>query len=451
MPPATLDRRTVFSWSMYDFANSAFTTLVVTFVYATFFAQSMAGDEITGTAWWTRGVAVSAILIALLSPFMGALADRGGYRKRFMIAFSIVSVVATVMLYFFLPYEAAQAAGKTSHFAWALVWFVIANVAFEMGIVFNNAFLPDIAPADKIGRVSGSGWALGYVGGLLCLVVALIGFVFPEQPILGFSKEAGENIRATNLLVAAWFAVFSLPAFLVLKEQPAVKTGPAAPLIPSTLLQLRRTFTEVRRYRQIVRLLIARLIYNDGLVTIFGLGGIYVGITFGFDFQQILVFGIVINVAAGLGSYIFGFLDDKLGGKQTILLSIIGLSVATLIGALTPNAPINIFGLTIEGRSIMWGVGVLIGIFSGPNQAASRSLLGRFVPPDKENEFYGFYAFSGKATAFLGPFLFGVLTSVFGTQRAGITIVFVLFLVGGLLLMRVDEADGIRLANQNAP
>jgi UMF1 family MFS transporter len=419
------DRRAVWSWALYDFANSPFTTLVVTFVYAAYFTRAIAPDEISGTTLWSRGVTITALTVALLSPLAGALADRGGYRKLFLLLSTVICVGGTLALYPVLP-------GDTTR---ALVFFVIANIAFEMGMVFYNAFLPDIAPRHRIGRISGFGWALGYVGGLLALVLALVALVLPEQPWLGISKEAGENIRATNLMVAVWFAVFSLPIFLWVKEDKSRITRGGS-ILRASFGQLASTFREVRGYRQVVRFLVARMIYNDALVTVFAFGGIYAAGTFGFTQSEIIVFGIVLNLTAGLGAWVMGNLDDRLGGKKTLLISIVGLSVASLLAVVSPN------------KVLFWVAGIVIGIFAGPNQAASRSLMGRFVPPEKENEFYGFFAFSGKATAFVGPFLLGSLTRLFDSQRAGVSCVIVLFVLGGLLLLSVDEREGIEAADR---
>jgi len=422
------DRRSVWAWCMYDFANSSYTTLVVTFIYATYFTQAIAENEIAGTALWSRAVVITAIAVALLSPFMGALADRGGYRKLFLFMMTTVSVAGSAMLYTALP-------GQTTK---ALFWFVVGNIAFEMGCVFYNAFLPDIAPPNHIGRISGYGWSLGYIGGLLAMFIAMIGLVNPDTPWFGFSKQAGENIRATNLLVALWFAVFSLPIFLWVKENKSPATGGKEKLLASTGKQLVRTFHEIKRYRQIVRFLIAHLVYNDGLVTIFAFGGIYAAGTFNFTFSEIMIFGIVLNITAGLGAFALGFLDDRLGGKKTIQISLFGLVLASLMAVFAPN------------KMVFWIAGIIVGIFSGPNQAASRSLMGRLVPPDKENEFFGFFAFSGKATAFMGPFFLGLLTEIFHSQRAGVAVVIFFFILGGLILNFVDEKEGLRAAGRPA-
>ena len=410
---------------MYDFANSAFTTLVVTFIYSTYFVKSLASSEIIGTTLWSRGVTFSAIAVALVSPLAGALADRGGYRKSFLLLSTIIAVIATTVLYTALPGQVMK----------ALLWFAIANFAFEMGNVFYNAFLPDIAPRKYIGRISGYGWGLGYIGGLLAMGIAMVGFVSAETPWFGFTKEAGANIRATNLLVAVWFAVFSVPIFLWVREKKAPVTQ-ARGLLAASYRQLARTFGEARKYKEIIKLLIARLVYNDGLITIFAFGGIYAAGTFGFTFTEIMIFGIVLNVAAGIGAFVMGFFDDLLGGKRTIQISLVFLIVATLLAIFT------------HSKTVFWVSGIMVGFFAGPNQSASRSLLGRFVPPEKENEFFGLFAFSGKATAFLGPLALGELTRVFQSQRAGVSIVAVLFVAGSVLLKWVDEKEGIRAAGR---
>jgi UMF1 family MFS transporter len=416
------DKRAIAAWCLYDWANSAFTTLVVTFVYATYFTQNFAADTDLGTALWSRGIVVSSLLIALLSPILGALADRGGTRRRDLLISTVVCVVATAALTVVRP-------DQDNAVWWALSVFVAGNVAFEIGMVYYNSFLPVIASGDRIGRVSGYGWALGYGGGLACLVVALFGFLGDSgtHPGLPISIEAGFNIRATNLLVAGWFLLFSLPIFLFVRE---VRVPGSRFDVRGAYADLVATFRAVRRFREIVKFLVARLIYNDGLITIFAFGGIYAAGTFGMSNDEVLKWAIAINVAAGVGAWAFGFIDDRIGGKATVMVSLAGLVLFSLLAVVTPS------------RLWFWIAGIGIGIFAGPTQAASRSLMGRFTPVRHRSEFYGFFAFSGKATAFLGPLLLGILTKDYG-QRAGVSVVLVLFVVGGVLLQRVDERRGI--------
>jgi UMF1 family MFS transporter len=417
--------RAIWSWACYDFANSAFATLVITFVYGTYFTQAIASDPISGTALWSRAITITALTVALCSPFLGALADRGGYRKRFVVIFTLVCVAATALLYRVLPGEIYA----------ALALVIIANIAYEFAEVFYNAFLADVAPPERIGRVSGYGWGLGYIGGLLALVLALVALVRPAEPWFGFSTEAGENIRASNLLVAAWYLVFSLPLFLWVAEDKST-VSPAGRVLADTARQLVGTVRQLRRYRQIMRFLLARLVYNDGLVTIFAFGGIYAAETFGFTLQEVLMFGIALNLSAGSGALLMGHLDDRIGGKRTIMLSLVGLIIATVITLLATS------------KLWFWIAGLVIGIFVGPNQAASRSLMGRFVPPEAENEFFGFFAFSGKLTAFIGPFFLGLITELTGSQRLGVSVVLGLFIVGLLILLTVDEREGIAVAGR---
>ena len=419
-------KRAVLAWCTYDFANSAFTTVVVTFVYATLFTEHFASDTAAGTEAWSIGVTITALIVAALSPILGAVADRGGYRKLYLLVTTVVCVLASIALYFPVPGQVTL----------ALVLFVIANVAFEMANVFYNAFLPDIAPPGKIGRVSGYGWAIGYVGGLIALVIALFVLIQPETPPFGLEKETFAHVRATTLLVALWYAVFSIPMFLWVEEDRSQAAPKGEKIVRAALRQLAGTFNEVRKYRQIVRFLGARLVNNDGLITIFAFGGIYAAGTFGFETDKVIVFGIVLNVAAGAGAFVMGFLDDVMGGRKTILVTLVALVVAAIGALAAPN------------ETVFWIAACMVGVFAGPNQASSRSLMGRFVPPDKENEFFGFFAFSGKATAFLGPFLLGKLTRAFDSQRVGLSVVVIFFLIGGAILLSVNEKEGVEAANR---
>lgn len=426
--PKTSNRKTIISWMIYDFANSSFANNVTTFIYAAFFTKVIAENEIVGTALWSRGVGIIMLVVALLSPPLGALSDQGGYRKRFLIFFTILAVIFTALLYF----------PQKGQVIYAMTLYITACICFEMGIVFYNAFLPDIAPPERIGRISGQAWGVGYFGGLLSMAVLMVGFVSAETPWFGLSKETHAHIRATNIGVAIWFAIFSLPALFYLPAPPARQTGDKLSLAAS-YRRILQTFRELQRYREIFKLLLARLVYNDGLITVFAFGGIYAAGTFGFTFEEVLFFGIIVNIAAGTGAWCFGYLDDRLGGKLTIQITLVGFVIAAIIAVIP------------QDKIWFWIAGLLVGLFAGPNQSASRSLMGRFVPKNKETEFYGFYAFSGKATAFLGPLLMGVITQASGSQRYGMATVGLFFIVGGILLRTVDEQKGIRMARKKMP
>ncbi len=419
--------RVIWSWALYDWANSAFTTLVVTFIYSTWFTKAMAPDEVTGTAWWSRAVAVSALLTAVLSPILGAAADRAGARKGFLAGTTALCIAGTAALAFIAPTAPGAA-------VIALVIFVVADWGFETGYTFYNAFLPQIASPERIGRVSGYGWGLGYVGGLACMGIALVGFA-SDNPWFGMSTAEGFNYRATNLLVAGWYLVFALPLFLFVPER---RVRSLRLDVRGTLRELGQTLRAIGRYREIVKFLVARLIYNDGLVTVFAFGGIYAAGTFGMTIAEVIVFGVVLNIAAGVGAFALGFLDDRVGGRKTILLTLVALAVGTAVAVWAPS------------RAWLWVAGVIIGVFLGPNQSASRSLMGRFVPERHQAEFFGFYQFSGKATSFLGPVLLGIAAQAFDSQRAGVASVLLFLVVGGGLLLWVDERRGVEAARAPA-
>ena len=419
-------RRTLVAWAMFDWANSAFATLVVTFVYATYFTTAIAEDEVTGTAQWSRAVGLSGILVAVLAPPLGALADRSGRRLTCLGVCTLVCCIAS-----------AGMTGVQPDLAWAgltaLSLFVIANVGFELSTVFYNAFLPELAPADRVGRLSGWAWGLGYAGGLLSLVLALA-VLAREQPLFGISTEAGFNYRAVCLLAAGWFALFSLPLFMFAPRQPS-GSGLASPRT-GAYDELRRTFGRLRHYPDVARLLAARLLYNDGLVTIFAFGGIYAAGTFGMSLPEVIQFGIALNVTAGIGAGVFGFVDDRLGGKRTILVTLIALTACSLLAVWAPSV------------GWLWLAGLVLGLFVGPNQSASRTLLARFIPEQHTASFFGLFAFSGKITTFAGPLLLGIVTQATGSQRLGVATVVGFFVVGGLLLLTVDERRGIRTGQQ---
>ena len=286
--------------------------------------------------------------------------------------------------------------------------------------------LPDLAPRRLLGRVSGWAWACGYAGGIACLAFCLLAFALPEQPILGLDKASYEQVRITGPFVALWFALFALPMFLLTPDRPAssLSTGQA---IRRGLATLWGTIRQLPRYGNIARFLLARLFYIDGLTTLFAFGGIYAAGTFGMAFEEVLFFGILLNVTAGLGAVAFAWIDDWLGSKPTILIAVTGL---TIFGAAI---------LVVDSKVAFYVLGCVIGLFIGPAQAASRTMMARLAPADMRTEMFGLFAFSGKATAFLGPALVGWATLATDSQRLGMATILVFFVIGGLLMLPVKE------------
>lgn len=382
-------------------------------MFSAYFANVVAADVETGTAEWGYALSLAGVLVALGSPVLGAIADRAGPRKPWLLIFTAICAVATALLWYATP-----GAGSV---VWTLVCFGIGTAAFEFATVFYNAMLPDLVPSNRIGRMSGWGWGLGYSGGLACLVLCLVAFIRAEPPPLGLDAVAYEPVRATALVVSAWVAVFAVPLFIFTPDRLAtgLSLGRTIREGVSALVETART---IRRYAHIVRYLIARMIYSDGLNTIFAFGGIYAAGTFHMTLDEIILFGIGLNVTAGLGAAAFAWIDDWIGPKPTIIAALLGLiGVGSAL-------------LVVETKTAFWILGMALGIFFGPAQAASRSMMAHLAPRGMEAEMFGLYALTGKATAFAGPLLLGWVTVAAGSQRAGMATTLV-FLIAGLLLL----------------
>ncbi len=409
------------AWCLYDWANSAFPTVIVTFVFAAYFTKGVAADEVSGTALWGQAIGWSALIVALISPIVGAVADHTGPRKPWLLVATIGCVIASAALWLVVPEPGMIIPG--------LILVAVANIAFETGMVFYNAMLPDLVSDTKIGRVSGWGWGTGYIGGLICLALVLVLFVQTDTPLFGLDKEKAEHLRVVGPFVAVWMAVFAIPVFLFSPDRP--RTGiKGTEAIRRGFLELFETFRKARAHATIFRFLIARMIYTDGLNTLFAFGGIYAAGTFGMSFADLIVFGIGMNVMAGLGALGFAWLDDRWGPMPVIYVS---LTALTILGA-------GILVVTDIGQ--FWVIGMSLGLFVGPAQSASRSLMAHLAPPEIRTEMFGLYALSGKATAFMGPMLVGMLTAASGSQRIGMASILVFFVVGGVLLRGVRRARG---------
>lgn len=421
--------RALWSWALYDWATGAFFTIILTFVFARYFSQSVVGDDVAGTEAWGNIVGVTGLFVALLAPILGAIADRGGRRKPWIVFFTLLSVIGCAMLWFVRP--------GMDDFWWAAAWVSVGILGAEFAFVFYNTMLPDLVEPERMGRWSGWGWALGYAGGVACLLLALFGFVQTEGPLLGIEidRDQAEHVRATFLLAAAWYLVFALPLFAFTPDQPSKGLG-MAEAVRSGLRQLGQSIKNVRRYADTVRFLVARMIYIDGLATVFTFGGVYAAGTFEMSPAEVLQFGIAINVTAGLGALGLSWVDDWIGGRNTILLSLAGLIVS--------GSAI----LLVEDVAWFWTWAMVLGIFVGPLQAASRSHLARVAPAELRSQMFGLFTFSGKATAFAGPLLVGAVTAATASQRWGMSTIVVFFAVGFLLMLTIPAAKpGARKAD----
>lgn len=415
-------RRGLVGWALYDWANSPFTTLIITFVFAAYFSQAIVGDVVQGQVLWGYVAGISAVFIAVLSPILGAIADAGGRRKPWIITFSGLCIVCSALLWFAEPVSSAIL------LAMALV--ILGNIGFEFGIVFNNAMLGDIVGQERLGRWSGWAWGIGYFGGLAALFVMLFGFIQTDHPWFGVGTENAANIRVVGPLVAVWFAIFIIPLVLFTPDRPA-SALPIRERVGQGLSSLGATLRGLTgEHANAVRFLIARMLYNDGLVVVFALGGVYAAGRFDMEQAELIQFGIVLNVTAGLGAVAFAWFDDWRGSKAAIVIALIGLSGAGL-GA-----------VTVDDVTWFWIWGGVLGIFVGPAQAASRSFMARVAPAELRTEFFGLFALSGKATAFLGPTAAATITAWSGSPSMGLGTAVVFFLVGLCVLLTVRESHG---------
>ena len=416
-PKVPTTRRGMVGWALYDWANSPFTTLIITFVFAAYFSRGIVGDEVQGQALWGYVAGISAVVIAVLSPVLGAIADAGGRRKPWILAFSGLCIVCSALLWFAEPTPSAVIL--------AMVLVILGNIGFEFGIVFNNAMLGDIVSPKRLGRWSGWAWGVGYAGGLAALFVMLFGFIQTETPLFGVSTENAANIRIVGPLVAVWFAIFVIPLFLFTPDRPAASL-PIGVRVQRGLSAFGTTIKGLTgEHANALRFLIARMFYNDGLVIVFALGGVYAAGKFNMEQAELIQFGIVLNVTAGLGAIVFAWIDDWQGSKFAIIAALIGLSGASL-GA-----------VIVDDVTWFWVWGAALGIFVGPTQAASRSFMARLAPPELRTEFFGLFALSGKATAFLGPIVAATVTAWSGSQSMGLGTAVAFFVIGLCVLFTV--------------
>jgi len=436
-------RRGIWGWMFFDWAAQPFFTVVTTFIFGPYFVSRMAADPAAGQAAWGYGIAAAGFVIAILSPVLGSIADQTGPRKPWIGFFAAIKIFSLCLLWFAEP---------GSSLFWVVAVFSIASVAAEFSTVFNDSMMPRLVPKADIGRISNLAWGLGYLGGqiVLIFVVAFMAAspetgktIIGADPVFGLDPKLGEDARATGPLSAIWYFVFILPMFFFTPD--GQKGMPIGAAVREGLAELKSTIGEVRRRSGILRFLIARMIYQDGVAALLALGGVFAAGMFGWSIIEIGVFGIILNWVAIFGCLVAAPLDTKLGSKHVVMISLVMLTVATLgvvstgpgytlFGALPlPGVDTGgLFGTPAEKAYIVFGL--LIGLAFGPVQASSRSYLARSVTADEAGRYFGIYALAGRATSFLAPFMVATATALSGSPRLGMAMI-LLFLIGGLAVL----------------
>jgi UMF1 family MFS transporter len=442
-------RSAVVGWMLFDWAAQPYFTLITTFVFAPYFATHVASDPASGQSLWGFATAAAGLLIALASPVLGAIADASGRRKPWIAVFGALLVIGASLMWIGKP-------GDSSVIPPLLMAYGVATIGVEFATVFNNAMMPSLVPPDKIGRLSGSGWALGYVGGILSLILVL-GFLaadpqsgrtlFGLMPLFGLDPVSHQGDRITGPLTGLWFIIFVLPMFVLTPDFPPKLSVRQA--LQEGLTDLRDTLKELPKQRSMAAFLLANMVYTDGLVSLFAFGGIYAAGTFGWHTIQIGTFGILLAVAGTFGAWLGGKLDDRLGPKRVIAGSMLILLTSIILILLVDRDSILFIKVTppVPGGGLFAApaervyllLGCLIGMAGGPLQAASRTLLIRMAPKDRIAQYFGLFALTGKVTSFVGPLLVGIVTAVTASQKAGMAVLVLFFVAGLALLSRVRE------------
>ena len=439
------DRLGIAGWMLFDWAAQPFFTVITTFIFGPYLVSRLTADPVAGQAAWSYTLTAAGIAIALLAPVMGSIADASGARKPWIAAFAVVKILSLSALWLAVP-------GSSLAFAMAMI--VLATVAAEFSIVFNDSMMPRLVRPEDTGRISNIAWGLGYLGGMIVLiaVVALLA-ANPETgktaigiaPLFGLDPAAGEDARITGPISALWYVVFILPMFVFTPDQS--RSLPIAAAVRTGFADLSTALRDLRKKPGILRFLIARMIYQDGVNGLLALGGTFAAGMFAWQTFELGIYGIILNVVAIGGCLYASRLDRRLGSKAVVVMSLLCLTVAT-IGIVSTGPGFTLFGLiplptadsgglfgtAAEKAYILYGL--LVGLAFGPVQASARSYLAQSVHPDEAGRYFGLYALSGRATSFLAPLSVGILTTATGSARLGMMALIAFLVAGFLLLLR---------------
>jgi MFS transporter, UMF1 family len=436
----------VVGWALFDWATQPYYTLVVTFLFAPYFVNGFMSDPAHAQSLWAYATGAAQLCAAILAPVLGAIADAGLPRKPWIAVFSMMLILGLSGLWLAVP-------GSAGAVPLVLVSFGIATLGVELATQFNNAMMPGLISRERLGRLSGFAWAVGYAGGLvsLALVAGLLvtspntgKTLFGLSPIVTLDSGQREGDRLVGPFCALWYVIFVLPMFLFTPDR---RNGPAtANPVREGLRRLWQSLRElVRSHRDVALFLLARMLYADGCAAVFSFGAIYAASVFGWGVTELGLFGIILTVAAFFGACLGGLVDDRAGSKNVIVIGLLVFIIGSL-GVLSVDPDEILFVIPVPekaagaglfwsaGEQVLLGFALLIGVALGPIQASSRTLLARICPPAQTTEFYGFFAFSGKVTAFAAPLAIGLVTTLTASQRLGISVSLV-FLIAGLLLL----------------
>lgn len=403
--PAT--RGQIFSWTLFDFANTGFYVIIITLVFPLYFKNVIADGNV---AYWGRTISISMLLTALLGPVLGSMADATSRKKLFLALLTGACILATTLMYW----------TSADTFWFAVILLIIANVGFEGGTVFYDAFLPEITTEKNYGRVSGYGFGMGYLGSFATLLMVL--------PLLSGADPAHEHTRLTFLIAAVFFLVFSLPMFLFVRELQTTSAFPKN-VLALGYRRVRDTLQHIQQYSAIRKFLLAYFVYNDSILTIIAFSGIFAEKNLGLSIGNLVYFFLLVQGTAFLGSVLFGVITNRVGPRRSIIITLI-LWMGIVIGV-----------FFVETKEAFFALGALAGIALGSSQSTSRTMMALLTPKEKKTEFFGFYdGFFGKASAVVGPLLFGELSSRLG-ERAAVLSIGVLMAAGLLLLLRVPEPE----------
>lgn len=428
-PSSRVPRGRVLAWAMWDWGSAAFNAVIVTFVFSVYLTDSVGADlsePFSAATWLSIAIALAGLVIALTAPIMGQRADRGGRRRRSLAIWTYLTIALTALMFL------VDADAPNPWFWVGLVLLAVGSITFEFAEVSYFAMLRQVSTPATVGRVSGFGWAMGYFGGIFLLLAAFLGFISgdgDERGLLGITVDGGLNVRMVCLVAAVWFAVFALPVLLKVPENRPRGEEDDDNAGAGILESYRVLWSDLKalwqRDPRTVKFFIASAIFRDGLAGVFTFGAILAVTVYDLAAGDVLIFGVAANIVAALGAVAAGYFDDNLGPKTVIIGSLVSMLMTMTVL------------LFVDGTTMFWVFGLLMCLFVGPAQSASRSFLARLVPPASDGQMFGLYATTGRAVSFLAPSLFAVFTAVFAADRAGIAGIALVLLVGLLLLLPV--------------